>query len=116
MKATSFTARRSRSASGPLETRTGRAVRVFNSDLAVFETPENRTDLDCEVSPVKPQLAFDMRFYAGYLVRIPLKDVAGGGNQLRVLVRITPLDREDSEYYLVDRFTVPRTSVVRHTD
>ena len=61
----------------------GGVVRILNSDLAVLETPENRTDLDCEVSPITPELAFDLRFHAGYQVSIPLKELAGNGNQVR---------------------------------
>ncbi len=87
--------------------RLGGVVRIVNTDLAVLESPETRTDLICQVTPLKPELGFDLRFHAGYRVSIPLRDLAGDGDQLRVLIRITPLDNLENVVYLVDRFTVP---------
>ncbi|MBI3697324.1 MAG: acetyltransferase [Acidobacteria bacterium] len=87
--------------------RLGGVVRIVNTDMAVLESAEKRNDLPCEVFPLKPELAFDLRFHAGYRVSIPLKDLAGTGDQLRVLIRITPLDQGDNQSYMVDRFTVP---------
>ena len=87
--------------------RLGGVVRIVNTDMAVLEGTENRNDLPCQVFPSRPELAFDLRFHASYKVIIPLKDLAGGGDQLRVLVRITPLDKPESRLYLVDRFSVP---------
>jgi hypothetical protein len=87
--------------------RFGGTVRIVNTDLAVLESQEKRTDLQCEVSPFKPELAFDLRFHAGYRVTIPLKDLSGTGDQLRVLIRVTPIDQPESRVYLVDRFNVP---------
>jgi hypothetical protein len=85
----------------------GSAVRIVNTDLAVLESPENRTDILCKVTPEKPELAFDMRFHGSYRVTIPLRDLAGDGDQLRVLMRITPLGNSERQIYMVDRFTVP---------
>lgn len=87
--------------------RLGGAVRIINTDMAVLESPENRNDLPCLVAPLKPELAFDLKFHAGYRVTIPLKDLAGSGDQLRVLIRVTPVDNPDNQIYLVDRFNVP---------
>ncbi|HYM12018.1 MAG TPA: acetyltransferase [Bryobacterales bacterium] len=87
--------------------RLGGVVRIVNTDMAVLESPENRNDLPCLVTPLRPELAFDLRFHAGYRVTIPLKDLAGGGDQLRALIRVTPLDKPDNQIYLVDRFNVP---------
>jgi hypothetical protein len=87
--------------------RMGGVVRIVNTDLAVLESSEDRTDLPCQVTPTKPELAFDLRFHGAYRVVLPLKDLAGTGDQLRVLMRITPVDKPDHQLYLVDRFTVP---------
>lgn len=46
-------------------------VRIVNTDMAVLESPEKRNDLPCEVVPLKPELAFDLRFPAGYRITIP---------------------------------------------
>ncbi len=87
--------------------RLGGAVRLLNSDLAVLESAANRTDLACQVSPTKPELGFDLRFHVEYGVNIPLQELAGSGTQLRILIRVTPLENKENQVYLVDRFSVP---------
>lgn len=87
--------------------RMGGVVRIVNTDLAVLESPENRNDLPCQVIQTKAELAFDLRFHGAYKVILPLKDISGSGDSLRVLMRITPLAKPDNQLYLVDRFTVP---------
>ena len=87
--------------------RIGGAVRIVNTDLAVLESQDKRDDLPCTVVPAKPELAFDLRFHTSYTVTIPLKDLAGLGDQLRVLARVTPEDKPSNQIYLVDRFNVP---------
>jgi len=82
-------------------------VRIINDDVAVLESVENRADLPCRVDPVEPELGFDMRFHAGYSVSIPLRNLAGAGDQLRLLMRISPLEKPERQLYLVDRFSVP---------
>jgi hypothetical protein len=82
-------------------------VRIVNDDIAVLESPENRTDLPCRVEPVQAELGFDMRFHAGYTVSIPLRELAGSGDQVRLLMRVSPLEKPDRELYLLDRFSVP---------
>jgi hypothetical protein len=52
-------------------------VRLLPGDASVLESREVRKDLSCSVTPVKPTLAFDLRFRAGYEVGIPLKELAG---------------------------------------
>jgi hypothetical protein len=83
------------------------SLRLVTSDMAVLAGDEDRDDLGCEVSRIKPEMGFDLRFHAAYTVKIPLRALAGTGNQLRVLFRVTPLDKPENELYLVDRFTVP---------
>jgi hypothetical protein len=60
------------------------SIRLINSDRAVLSSPDQRTDVPCEVLPSKPKLSFDLQFTAGYLVTI-LKALAGEGNSLRIL-------------------------------
>ena len=87
--------------------RLGGVVRIVNTDMAVLESSEHRVDLPCEVTPDKSELAFDMRFHGTYRVTIPMRDLAGTGDQLRVLMRITPAAQPGNPVYMVDRFTVP---------
>lgn len=82
-------------------------VRLLNSDLAVFELGEERKDLDCTVTPVKPDLGFDLRFHAGFDVTIPLKDLSGTDNTLSVLFRVTSDTQKDDPVYFSQHFQVP---------
>ncbi len=87
--------------------RMGGVARIVNTDMAVLEAEDKRDDLPCEVSPMKPELGFDLRFHTSYQVTIPLRELAGSGDQLRVLIRVTPVDQPANQIYLVDRFNVP---------
>jgi hypothetical protein len=66
-----------------------------------------RKEVACTVAPEKPALGFDLRFHAGFRVTIPLKELAGDGNSLTILFRVTPLDHPSEPSYFVERYTVP---------
>ena len=85
----------------------GGMFRLFTSDAAVLEADENRRDLPCNVTPVKPTLGFDLRFHAGYEVTIPLKELSGAGNQLTMIFRVAPEGNPDGEVVLSQRISVP---------
>jgi len=85
----------------------GGMFRLFTSDAAVLESQEIRKDLPCSVTPVKPTIGFDLKFHAGYEVSIPLKDLAGDGNQLTMIFRIVPAMRKDDPVFLSQRVSVP---------
>ncbi len=85
----------------------GGGVHLYNSDLAVLEAGEVRKDLSCSVSPVKPQIGFDLRFHAGYEVTVPLTELAGSENALTILFRIAPANQPDQYSYFVQRIHVP---------
>ncbi len=85
----------------------GGMVRLFTSDAAILESDEARRDLPCSVTPVKPSLGFDLKFHSGYDVSIPLKELAGDGNQLTMVFRVIPAGRPDEPVYLSQRMSVP---------
>jgi hypothetical protein len=85
----------------------GGEVRLFSSDSAMLEASDNRKDLPCTVTPVKPVLGFDMRFHAGYDVSTPLKELAGSENQLTMVFRVTPEGHADSAVYFKQHYSVP---------
>ena len=85
----------------------GVQVHIIHSDMAVLGSGETRDDLPCQVVPLPPKLGFDLQFLAGYRVSIPLKALAGSGDNLRMLFRIMPLDGSDRYFYFVDRYDVP---------
>jgi hypothetical protein len=85
----------------------GGMFRLFTSDAAILESSESRKDLQCSVTPNKPVLGFDLRFHSGYDVSIPLRELAGDGNQLTMIFRVTPAGRPDEPVYLSQRMAVP---------
>jgi hypothetical protein len=86
----------------------GGALRLLNSDQAVLEAGEQRQDLPCAVTSVKPILGFDMRFHSGYEVSLPLREVAGSENLLSILFRVTAVDGESQKpVYFTQRLKVP---------
>ncbi len=77
-------------------------------DFAVLASDEERDDLPCDVEALDPELEYDLNFRAGYNARIPLRALAGRGNSLRVVFRITPLDTTQDPVYMQRRYRVPR--------
>jgi len=85
----------------------GATINLYNTDLAVMEAGEPRKDLACTVTPVKPQMGFDLRFHSGYEVTIPLKELVGGDNLLTIVFRVAPANQPDQYSYFVQRIHVP---------
>ncbi len=83
------------------------AVNLFNSDLAVLESGEPRSDLPCDVTPDKPELGFDLRFHAGYEVTVPLKQFGGSDNLLTILFRVSEEGQQENSRYFTQRVRVP---------
>jgi hypothetical protein len=91
----------------PLSTASGGAIRILNTDQAIFEAGENRQDLPCSVISIKPILGFDLRFHSGYEVSVPLRELAGSENMLTMLFRVTSLDPAAQPIYFIQRIRVP---------
>jgi hypothetical protein len=85
----------------------GGVVRIFNTDQAVLEAGDARSDLPCVVVPDKPLLGFDLRFHAGYTVTVPLRELAGTENLLTILFRVTPDNHKAEPMYFTQRVRVP---------
>ncbi len=85
----------------------GNAPRINASDLAVLEAREVRKDLACTVTPIKPELGFDLRFHAGFDVSVPLNELSGNENQLTILFRVIPDSHKDKPGYFVQHIHVP---------
>ena len=95
---------------GPLPAQTllpGGVTRLFTSDAAILESGDVRKDLPCTVTPVKPTLGFDLKFHSGYEVSIPLRELAGDGNQLTMVFRVIPQSVPEDPLYLSQRMSVP---------
>lgn len=102
----------------------GKTLHLVNEDMAILESQIPRKDLPCEVKPADPTLGFDLRFHTGYNIAIPLKELAGDGNQLKMLFRVTPAANPDFPVYFQDSVDVPsieenaggQSAVVGHFD
>jgi len=97
-------------AAGPSHAQTllaGGMFRLFTSDAAVLESQEIRKDLPCTATPTKPSLGFDLKFHSGYEVTIPLRELAGDGNQLTMIFRVFPEGHPDDAVFMSQRMGVP---------
>ncbi len=93
--------------SAQAQTRLEAHPHLLPDDEGVLASGRNRKDLDCRVSANKPAMQFDLRFHTGYVVTLPLKAVAGDGNRLRMLIRVTPLATPQSPVFLTSHMSVP---------
>jgi hypothetical protein len=85
----------------------GGTVNLIGNDSAVLDSGETKKDIPCTVTPAKPVLGFDLRMHAGYEVAIPLKELAGNGDLLTIIFRVTSSKAKDSPTYFSQKFTVP---------
>ncbi len=86
----------------------GERLRIPGPDRAVLAGSRNRTDLDCRVEPLDPQLAFDLNYRAGYLIHLRAEAVPSSGDRLHVLFRVQPLSASEAPpVYFRQAFDVP---------
>jgi len=86
----------------------GGPVRLFGTDMAVFEMKEARQDLPCHVTPSnKALVGFDLKFHSGFEVTVPLKELAGQENLLTIIFRVASLETPDSPVYFTQKVRVP---------
>lgn len=87
--------------------RPGDRITPMPSDMAILESSERRTDIPCTVANRDPEIAFDLRFHAGYDVTVPLQQLAGAGELLTVVFRVYPQNDRANTAYFVQHFHVP---------
>jgi hypothetical protein len=80
---------------------------IFNTDLAVLESGEQRKELPCTVTPSKPTLGFDLKFHAGYQVTVALKELSGNASALNIVFRVAPDGHRDEPVYFTQHLRVP---------
>jgi hypothetical protein len=83
------------------------SVKLLTSDAAVLETEETKKDLPCTVTQVKPILGFDLRFHTGYDIVLPLRELAGEGDLLTIVFKVTSNNATDSPSYFSQKYNVP---------
>jgi hypothetical protein len=82
-------------------------VQLLGSDAAVLDLGEDRKDLPCTVTSVKPMLGFDLRFHSGYDITVPLRELSGDGNLLTIIFRVTRDAAKDEPVYFSQKYNVP---------
>ncbi len=82
-------------------------VNLIGNDGAILDSGETKKDLPCTVTPVKPVMGFDLRFHSGYDIQIPLRELAGEGDLLTIIFRVTSAAAKDFPVYFAQRYTVP---------
>jgi hypothetical protein len=87
--------------------RGGGTVQLLGSDAAVLETEDLKKDLPCTVTSIKPLLGFDLRFHSGYDITVPLRELAGTGDQLTIIFKVTSDTAKDTPAYFSQRYNVP---------
>ncbi len=85
----------------------GGTVRLIGNDAAVLDSGETRKDLPCTVTPVKPLMGFDLRFHSGYDIALPLRELAGDGDVLTIIFRVSSAASNDAPVYFSQRYGVP---------
>src|ERR1700727_2759317 len=85
----------------------GGKVKLIGNDSAILDAGETRKDLRCTVTPVKPLLGFDLRFHSGFDIAIPLRELAGDGDVLTIVFRVTSAAAKDSPTYFSEKYVVP---------
>ena len=82
-------------------------VQLIGNDSVVLDSDESKKDLPCTVTPVKPILGFDLRFHSGYDITVPLHEMAGDGDSLTIIFRVTSETAKDTPVYFSQHYTVP---------
>jgi hypothetical protein len=77
-----------------------------NNLLPLLEPAPADRHLQCDVTPLKPQLNYSFRFQAGYAVSVPMSQYQGSGHWLATLIAITP-DSTTRPVYLGSRLHLP---------
>lgn len=82
-------------------------VQLIPSDLTILESGDARKDLPCTVTQRKPDLGFDLRFHSGYDITVPLSELAGDGQLLTVIFRVTAAGEPEQTRYFAQHIRVP---------
>jgi hypothetical protein len=85
----------------------GGEVRLLPADETVLDAGQARQNLPCTVTPVKPELGFDLRFHAGYAVSLPMNEVGDEPNTLTMVFRVTPKNAGSQPAHFLQRVPVP---------
>ncbi len=80
---------------------------ITAAEQAALSKENEKAGLSCHVTVVKPQMRLDLGFHTGYVVTVPLKQLAGEGNRLHALAKVTPDDRSAGPVYFATEIPVP---------
>ncbi len=84
----------------------GNDLHFHPSDNAILSGETNRSDLGCRVEPLKPRLGFDLKYTAGFVVRVPAEAVASAGDALRAIFRVKAVGSDKDPVYFQQVFHI----------
>jgi len=76
-------------------------------DLQILDLRAPRVDLPCLVTPVQPQLGWDLMFHTGYQLGIPFRYLAGPGDWLSIVFRVRAAGKQQPPVYFSQRIRIP---------
>src|SRR5262245_15720641 len=85
----------------------GGTRRLLPVDAAALDIRETLTSLPCAVTPIRPELGYDLVFRAGFEARIRRRDLAGDGNTLTTIFRVTSVGDPNRPVYFEQKWGVP---------
>jgi hypothetical protein len=59
------------------------------------------------VKPTNLEIVFDLSFHAGYDVSVPLHELAGEGNRLTAIFRVSQVGKPENAVFFAQKWTVP---------
>jgi hypothetical protein len=87
----------------------GQGLHLRQTDMAALESIVPRSDLRCNVVPIKPKLDLDFVFHSGFRVNAQLKDLnrEGQGNELTTVFRVISENSPDDPTYMSQKVRIP---------
>jgi hypothetical protein len=84
-----------------------RGPRVTPEELAVLDAAGGRREFGCRLKKLPPELAFDLRYQAGWEAEIKVNGLRVSGETLRIVLRVTPLNPAGEPMLATDYAALP---------
>ena len=89
------------------ESKLAQSIAFMDARPAMLDREGDSKSLSCFVTPFKAELGFDLRFHFFYEITIPLKELAGAGDELTILLRVVPVNNGGEQTDFVRQLAVP---------
>ncbi len=86
--------------------------RMDPTDRALLDAPESRREFFCKLRTLPPSLGFDLRYRAGWEVRLRTSDMSPAGDRLRAVVRVKPEKDGATALHLQESYRLPLRATI----